>query len=82
MAEENESEDIVLTDEDNEPAMTFPTGGLEGMFAADGSTKLSWDDLKATAKRVVYVFDSVSGMRYYLKAQVIDGYLKITTEMS
>lgn len=84
MAEENEAEDIVLTDEDNEPATLFPSGGgaVEGFFGVNGATKIPWSDMESESKRVVYVFDSVGGLRFYLRAQLIDGYIKITTEMA
>ena len=87
MAEETTEQgedDLVLTDEDNEPATLFPPGGgaVEGFIGVDGSTKIPWSDMESESKRVVYVFDSVGGLRFYLRAQLIDGHIKITTEMA
>ena len=79
--DEDLTEDAVLTDEDNEPTDRFLSPEVKGFFHANGETKLNWSDLGLEAKRVVYVFDAISGLRYYLNAQLVDGYLKITTEM-
>ena len=81
---EQDNDGLVLTDEDNEPTTLFPSGGgaVEGFFGVDGSTKIPWSDMESEAKRVVYVFDSVGGLRFYLRAQLIDGYIKMTTEMA
>lgn len=81
---EQDNDGLVLTDEDNEPATLFPEGGgeVKGFFAVNGETKIPWSDMESESKRVVYVFDSVGGLRFYLRAQLIDGYVKITTEMA
>lgn len=82
--EVEETEDVELTDSENELAIMFPEsalgGEIKGFFAANGTEKLSWTSLNES-KRIVYIFDALSGLRFYLRAQVVDGYLKITTEM-
>lgn len=89
MAEEEEekateTEEYELTDAENEPALIFPAsslGQIKGLVAANGQDELSWEALKTEKKRVVYIFDALSGLRFYLCAQVVNEYLKITTEM-
>lgn len=88
MAEEEEkateTEEYELTDAENETTVIFPVstlGQIKGLVAANGQDELSWEDLKTERKRVVYIFDALSGLRFYLCAQVVNEYLKITTEM-
>ena len=77
-----ETQESVLTDENNEPVTAMPDSisGLKGLLAADGKTELQWDVLKEE-KRICYVFDALSGLRFYLTGKVVNGYLKIGTEM-
>ena len=76
---EQENDGLVLTDEDNEPATLFPTGGgeVEGLIGINGTTKLTWDDL-AEPQKVCYLWDNEGG-RYYLTAQFVNGYIKLDT---
>lgn len=82
--ETTETQETVLTDENNEPVTSMPdaiSGGLNGLIAADGTTELPWNNLTEEEKRICYVFDALSGLRFYLTGKVVNGYLKIGTEM-
>lgn len=89
MAEDTETpeevEEYELTDAENEQALMFPVatlgGQIKGLIAANGTDELTWKNLEAESKRIVYIFDALSGLRFYLRAQVINNYLHITTEM-
>lgn len=77
-----EEDEYVLSDDDEDAVVNIPVSGgvIAGMVHVNGE-KLNWADMKDSPQRLVYVFDGISGLRFYITGQVVDGFLKLQTEL-